>query len=68
MELREPLKTAKMQPNQSLQLTLDTAGRSATAEHPSVSSATEHRRYRATSNVSGDFSYGHPLRILAIEY
>jgi len=32
------------QPNQSLQLTLYTAGRSATAKHPSVSSASELRR------------------------
>jgi len=31
--------------NQSLQLTLDPVGRSATAEHPTASSAAERRRY-----------------------
>ena len=33
--------------NQSLQLTLDSASRSATAEHPTASSAAELRRYAA---------------------
>lgn len=47
-----PLETAQMTYNKTLQLTLDPAGSSADAEAPSASSAAEHRRCAATRTTA----------------